>query len=142
MIPDEHRPSLLRRLAAILYDSMLLIALWIGAGAIWVGFRGGEAAEPGSIAFQIYLLAVAWGFFVGFWCISGRTLGMQAWRLRLIDANGQRVSARAASYRFAMALVSWLPVGLGFLWALLDREGQTWHDRLSRTYLYLDERHS
>ena len=142
MIPDEHRPSLLRRLAAILYDSMLLIALWIGAGAIWVGFRGGEAAEPGSIAFQIYLLAVAWGFFVGFWCIGGRTLGMQAWRLRLIDGNGQRVSARAASYRFAMALVSWLLVGLGFLWALLDREGQTWHDRLSRTYLYLDDRHS
>ena len=137
-LPEQNRPSLLRRLAAILYDGMLLIALWMGAGALWIGFHGGQAAAPGDGAFRVYLLAVAWAFFVGFWVWGGRTLGMQAWRLRLVDSEGNRVSVRAASHRFVTAILSWLPLGLGFFWALFDRDGLAWHDRLSKTYLSLD----
>ena len=137
MDPDQ-RPSLLRRLAAVLYDGMLLIAIWMGAAALWIGLQGGEAATAGDGLFRVYLLGVAYLFFVGFWVIGGRTLGMQAWRLRLVDAHGQRISTRAATHRFVTAIVSWLPAGGGFLWALIDREGLTWHDRLSRTYLSLE----
>lgn len=141
-IPEENRPSLLRRLAAVLYDGMLLIALWMGAGALWIGLHGGNAAPAGDGAFRLYLLAVAYAFFVGFWIWGGRTLGMQAWRLRLIDADGQRVTVRAGTNRFVASILSWLPAGAGFLWALIDREGLTWHDRLSKTYLYLDPKGS
>ncbi len=137
-IPEDNRPSLLRRLAAVLYDGMLLIALWMAAGGLWIGFHGGQAAAPGDGPFRVYLLAVSWAFFTGFWVLGGRTLGMQAWRLRLVDANGERVTLRAASHRFVTAILSWLPAGLGFLWALFDREALTWHDRLSKTYLYLE----
>ena len=133
-----HRPSLLRRLAAILYDGMLLIALWMAAGALWIGLQGGDAAPAGDGLFRLYLLAVAYAFFIGFWAWGGHTLGMQAWRLRLVDADGQRPSPRAASHRFVMAILSWLPAGLGFFWALADRDGLAWHDRLSRTYLHLE----
>jgi len=31
-----------------------------------------------------------------------------------------------------------MPAGLGFLWAMIDRQGLTWHDRLSQTYLMLE----
>ncbi|MEX0451785.1 RDD family protein [Spiribacter sp. 218] len=137
-LPDENRPSLLRRLAAVLYDGMLLIALWMGAGAAWIALHGGNAAAPGDAFFRLYLLGVSFMFFVGFWVWGGRTLGLQAWRMRLIDANGQKVGLVGASNRFFAALLSWLPAGAGFLWALFDRQGLTWHDRLSRTYLYLD----
>ena len=137
-MPPENRPSLLRRLAAVLYDGMLLIALWMGAGALWIGLQGGSAAPAGDGPFRLYLLLVAYAFFVGFWVRGGRTLGMQAWRMRLVDANGERVTLRAASHRFVTAILSWLPAGLGFLWALFDREALTWHDRLSKTYLYLE----
>ena len=138
VMPVENRPSLLRRLAAVLYDGLLLIALWMGASMLWVAFQGGGAASAGDGLYRVYLLAVAYAFFVSFWVIGGRTLGMQAWRLRLIDANGERLSTRAASHRFVMALLSWLLLGAGFLWALIDREGLTWHDRLSKSYLYLE----
>jgi uncharacterized RDD family membrane protein YckC len=37
--------------------------------------------------------------------------------------------------RFLAAIVSWLPFGLGFWWQLWDRDGLTWHDRLSSTRL-------
>ncbi|MDR9406665.1 MAG: RDD family protein [Spiribacter sp.] len=137
-IPPDHRPSLLRRLAAILYDGLLLIALWMGASMIWVIWQDGSAVSAGDGLYRVYLLGIAYAFFVGFWVIAGRTLGMQAWRLRLVNIEGERPSTRAASHRFVMALLSWLVLGGGFLWALIDREGLTWHDRLSKTYLYLE----
>ena len=139
-IPPENRPSLLRRLAAVLYDGLLLIALWMGAGAVWIGFQGGEAAAAGDGPFRLYLLAIAYAFFTGFWVWGGRTLGMQAWGLRLVDAEGRRVGLPAATHRFVTALLSWLPAGLGFIWALFDRERLTWHDRLSKTYLRFEPR--
>ena len=137
-LPPDNRPSLLRRLSAVLYDGMLLIALWMGAGALWIGFHGGNAAPAGDGAFRLYLLLVAYAFFAGFWVWGGRTLGMQAWRMRLVDADGERITMRAATHRFVTSILSWLPAGAGFLWALVDREGLTWHDRLSKTYLYLE----
>lgn len=139
-VPEINRPSLLRRLLAILYDGMLLLALWMAASALWLAFTGGQAAAAGDALYRLYLLLVAYSFFAGFWCLAGRTLGMQAWRLRVIDANGQRIGVIAATHRFMTAIVSWLPFGGGFLWAMIDKDGLTWHDRLSKTYLYLEEK--
>ena len=42
---------------------------------------------------------------------------------------------RYLSARYALGTLSLLCGGLGFWWALLDREGLTWHDRLSNTRL-------
>jgi uncharacterized RDD family membrane protein YckC len=138
-VPTAARPSLLRRLAAVLYDGLLLIALWMAASALWLAVRDGEAVPAGEAWFRLYLLAIAWAFLVGFWVRGGRTLGMLAWRLRLVAAaDGGPVTLRQASARFFAALLSWLPAGAGYLWALVDRDGLTWHDRLSGTRLVLE----
>ncbi len=74
-------------------------------------------------------------FFAGFWTHGGQTLGMRAWRIRLVGRGGGRVSWGQATLRFFAAIVSWLALGLGFLWALVDRERHAWHDRCSGTRL-------
>ena len=129
--------GLLRRLAAIFYDSLLLAALWFLATVPFIVIEGGESIEPGTgplhIVYQLTLLGVAFGFFVGFWCQRGRTLGMQSWGLQLQTADGKLPSLGAATVRFFAALVSWLPMGLGFVWQLWDAEHLTWHDRISKT---------
>ncbi len=131
--------SLLRRVAAILYDSFLLLALWFLATVPFIAIEGGESIEPGSgplhIVYQLTLIGVAYGFFVGFWCHRGRTLGMQSWGLQLQTADGRLPSVGAATIRFFASILSWLPLGLGFFWQLWDAEHCTWHDRLSRTRL-------
>ncbi len=131
--------GLLRRLAAILYDSLLLLALWFLATVPFIAIESGESIEPGSgplyIVYQLTLFGVAYGFFVGFWRHRGRTLGMQSWGLQLQTADGKIPSAGAATIRFFAAILSWLPLGLGFFWQLWDAEHLTWHDRLSRTRL-------
>jgi uncharacterized RDD family membrane protein YckC len=132
-------PGLLRRLAAIVYDGLLLAAIFFFAGYPYIALVGGAPAGGiGRLGLQFYLLAIAFVFFGWFWVHGGQTLGMRAWRLRLVSAadNGP-VSWRQSAIRFAAALLSWLCLGLGFVWIVFDREKRAWHDRLSGTCLLL-----
>lgn len=123
-----------RRIAAMLYDGLLLFAVLMLTALPFIAIRGGEAIEPRTdLFYRLTLAAVIYIFFVGFWARSGRTLGMQSWRLQLETTNGRDVTLGAATIRFFASLLSWLPIGLGFFWSLWDKEKLTWHDRLSGT---------
>ena len=127
--------SLLRRLGAIVYDTLLLIALLFLATVPFIAVRGGEAVEAGKLLYQVSLVIVVYAFFVGFWTWKGRTLGMQSWGLQLERIDGKLPSIGQASVRFVSALLSLAALGLGFLWQLVDRDSMAWHDRLSGTRL-------
>ncbi|MCB1790025.1 MAG: RDD family protein [Gammaproteobacteria bacterium] len=138
-IENAARPGLPRRLAAMFYDAWLIAALWLlgvtadffARGALGLNTDG---ADP---VLQAYLLACPFVFYGWFWTHGGQTLGMRAWRLRLLDAQGNPVGWRQALIRVAAAHVSLLVFGLGYLWVLVDRDGLAWHDRLSRTLLVI-----
>ena len=127
--------SLGRRFGAIIYDSLLVLALLFLGTLPFIAVRGGDPVDPGTIPYQVTMLLIVYLFFVGFWCGYGRTLGMQSWRLKIETAEGDRPSLKLASLRFVAAIISWLPAGLGFWWQLWDKEGLAWHDRLSGTFL-------
>lgn len=131
----ERSPGLGRRLAACLYDGLVLLAVLMVAGAAWVVLAGG-AAEPADPWFRLFLLLISALFFAGFWT-RGETLGMRAWKLRVVGPDGRPPGWGRALLRFGAAIVSWLPLGLGYLWVLVDRDRQAWHDRLSKTRLEL-----
>lgn len=128
--------SLFRRLAAMLYDALLVSALLFLATIPFIAVRGGEPVETGdNLFYSLVLIGVVFAFFVGFWSRSGRTLGMQSWGLQLETRDGQLPSTATASIRFLAALLSLLPFGLGFFWQLFDKDALTWHDRISKTRL-------
>lgn len=130
------RTGLLRRFGAILYDSLLVLALLILTTIPFIVIRGGDPVDANdNLAYRLTLAGVIYLFFTGFWSHSGRTLGMQSWGLRLETRTGRIPSFKAATVRFFAAILSWLLLGLGFLWQLWDREQKTWHDRLSKTQL-------
>jgi len=130
-----HNAGLLRRLGAILYDSLLVTAVLFLATIPFIVVRGGEAVAPETRSYQLAMFAVAYLFFVGFWARSGSTLGMLAWGLRVEAEDGAPPGIGKASVRFFAAIVSWLALGIGFLWQLWDKDKLTWHDRLSGTRL-------
>lgn len=136
---DEGRnqPYLLRRLAAGFYDTLLITGLWMMIGFVTVGLGGGEAIPSGTLWFQILLFALAAAFFIMFWCSGGQTLGMRAWRLQLATDEGNSIPLRTAMLRFVCACVSLGALGAGFFWALFDRDGLTWHDRVCGTRMKL-----
>ncbi len=126
----------MRRIAAMLYDGLLLLAVLMLVTLPFVAIRGGEAVPPLTDPFfRITLALTIYFFFVGFWTWKGRTLGMQSWRLQLETMDGQPVRVPAASLRFLAAIFSWFALGLGFLWSLVDRDKLAWHDRISGTRL-------
>lgn len=135
---DQPRPAgLLRRLGAMLYDGLLLVAIFMLAGLLALTVTGGEAVPSGSFWFQAYLLLIAMLFLCGFWINGGQTLGLRSWRLRVESADGGPVDARQALLRFAAAFLALAPAGLGLFWLVIDPERRAWHDRLSGTRVVL-----
>jgi uncharacterized RDD family membrane protein YckC len=128
--------NLNRRIAAMLYDALLVLALLFMATLPFIALRGGAPVEPGeNVIYRGVLALVIYAFFAGFWTRNGRTLGMQSWRLQLESMDGQRPTLAVSTIRFFAAILSWLPLGLGFLWQLWDKDRLTWHDRISKTHI-------
>ncbi len=129
--------ALWRRVGSIFYDSLLLSSVLILATALVLPFNDGVAISPDRDVFSIYLLVVSFAYFGWFWTHGGQTLGMRVWRVRALARQGETLTWKQAAVRFAAAIISWLPLGLGFLWMLWSPTSCTWHDRWSRTMLVL-----
>jgi uncharacterized RDD family membrane protein YckC len=117
---------------ASVYDWLLVIGLMMLLSVPVVALLD-DAIQPGNNLYRLGLAVVATVFFSCFWTYGGQTLGMKAWRLRLITTDGSPVSLRQALVRFFGACVSALPAGLGFWWLLWDPQQLSWHDRWSGT---------
>jgi len=128
-------PGLIRRLAAIVYDSLMLIALIMLATALVMPLTDGQAITRGRALYQTYLLFVCFGYFAWFWSHGGQTIGMRAWKIRVQSVNGKPLSMWQILLRFLAAMGSWLVVGIGFMYALFNSKHQTWHDLVSETEL-------
>ena len=152
--------GLFRRLAALLYDALLVIAvLFIAALPLPLVEKSVRTLWWARILEQLYLLTAWFLFFGWFWTHGGQTVGMKAWRMKLQCLNGDRPSWRDALIRFFVSSGSfWLLLvlygleilsskiafilagivfGLAFLWILIDQKGCAWHDHLSRTRLVM-----
>ena len=131
-------PGVLRRIASMVYESLLLAAVLFIAAFVYIQFRN-PRAPGGMIFFQLYLLLVISGYFLWFWTHGGRTLAMKTWRLRLVRADGGPVGAAQGVLRLAIAIVGVACFGIGILWAVWDPERQFLHDRIAGTRLIRTE---
>lgn len=125
------------RLMAMIYDLLPLGALWFATAALVLLARGGAPVTPGSPAAYLefaLMLAVGFGYFGLSWRRGGQTLGMRAWRLRLVRYDGESSPEWGElARRYLAAGVSLAAFGLGYLWSLIDPERRTWHDLASHT---------
>lgn len=120
--------SIFKRIAAFFYDCLLLIAVFFVITAIAVRVNGGEAIE--SPIYLMVLIPVAWIFFSWFWLHGGQTLGMRAWKIKLVNESGGSISVLSSVIRFTTGLLL-LPFVL--IPALFDVDKRGLHDRLAGT---------
>jgi uncharacterized RDD family membrane protein YckC len=132
------KPGFFRRLAATFYDLLLLIAVLFVATAILLPLNGGEAFTSQQFFFPVYLLLVSFLFYAWFWTHGGQTLGLRAWKIRVLTFDMKPISWKQALLRFIAAILSWGFFGLGFLWILIDKNQRSWHDHLSKTALFFN----
>ncbi|CCE22367.1 RDD family protein [Methylotuvimicrobium alcaliphilum] len=134
---SEIRPAgFFRRIAALLYDGLLLLAVLFAATAVGLLFNHGEAFASDNLYFHAYLVLISYFFYGWFWTHGGQTLGLKAWKLKILAEDRQPITWTQASIRFIGAILSWSVLGLGYIWVIFDRDNRAWHDRLSRTAVF------
>jgi uncharacterized RDD family membrane protein YckC len=158
LVEPLETPGLVRRMAAFMYEGLLLFGVLMVAGYLYSSLTQQRHALQGHGGLQAFLFLVLAIYFVWFWSHGGQTVAMRAWHVRLVTHHGQPVSQARAACRylaswvwFVPALISaWLAglhsasqiflllaVGV-FVYALLARlhpEHQFWHDAVCRTRL-------
>ena len=142
--PEQPRTHLPWRLLALFYDMWPALALWVLTA---VPFMLVDAAIHGDVRHNIEPFSLTqWLLWLTCWAVAGlyatiswrrggQTLGMRPWRIRLVGDDGTAPAWRALWLRYLVGTASLLLAGLGFLWALIDRDRLTWHDRASSTRL-------
>ena len=136
-VPVVARPAALHwRLFAMIYDLLPMLGIVFAVAAFTLLLRGGTPVQPNSLGAWLELLlmlAAGFGYFGLSWRRGGQTLGMRAWRLRAVDAQGNPPGWAAIALRFGIGAVSLAAAGLGFVWVLIDRERRSWHELASGT---------
>lgn len=154
------KPGFFKRLVIIVYDGLLLTAVIFFTSALLMAvvFFLFKASAPelffveasnqtnaklatltelgrliGNITVSINCLMISFFFYGWFWTHGGQTLGMKAWNLYLIHPDGKFINWRTALIRYFSAVISWLCLGIGFSWILLNQRKQAWHDITSNT---------
>lgn len=131
-----------RRLGAMAYDGVLVLALWLLVTIIHLAFFRVVLSQPeeavGASAVSVWslrclLFLATTGFFCFFWRRAGMTLGMQAWRLRVQTLDGEAISLKQGLIRCVVAWLSLALFGLGHWWVMFDRQQRSWPDIATNT---------
>jgi uncharacterized RDD family membrane protein YckC len=110
------------RFGGSLIDGILLSVVSVILRAVLKGGAGAGLALLVEIVYFVGLVGSS----------SGQTLGMRAVGIRVVSLEtGRSIGYGRAFIRWAMSIVSYLVVLLGYLWMLWDKENQCWHDKLA-----------
>lgn len=136
-------PPFHRHLLALVYDTFLVVPIIMLSTALVLGlyvqmFPADTSKEvvalPPSLVQSAAIISVAVFYFI-FWRRGGQTLGMQAWRVKLVSSAGLPVTNTQILLRLAAATLSYGALGFGLAWRFFDANQCYLHDRLSGTRL-------
>lgn len=126
-------PSLIKLGACLLYELLTVIAIVFVSAGLFLWIAGDATHGAKRLLLQIFLWLIVGAYFVWCWRKSGRTLAMQAWKLKLIGDDNCLLSLKVAILRYVLATLSMALCGLGFLWAIVDSQHLFLHDRLLKS---------
>ena len=134
-------------MAALLYDSFLVAAIWMVLGFLLQLIVGPDSNQLVDgvvktdplldVILFLIMIASSSGFYIWFWTQSGQTLGMIAWRIKVETLDENLISFQQGVIRYATAWPAFFLFGLGYLWLYVDSNGDAAHDKLSRTKVVL-----
>ena len=124
------KPGWLRLGACMVYDGLVVLALSFALALGFILLFGDASYGLKRYALQLFLWLGIGLYFVWCWRKSGQTLAMQTWQLKLSHGHASLLNWPQALIRYALASLSLGAFGLGFVWAVFDREGLFLHDRL------------
>ena len=122
-------------LTALVLRSPLPHAREVGPDFVVAGILDRNPMAVGAVGLFVGLTILYELYCAG---MAGQTLGMRLVRIRVISSRGRQPGPVRGLIRVLAFSISVLPGGLGWLWALFDREHRALHDHLAGTYVVLD----
>ena len=122
-----------RRLISIAYESLLAFSVVFAGALVYILTIGSPTSPMQVITFRVSVFLILGCYFIPQWALWGQTLAMKTWRIRLETDGGEKLSMGRATLRYLAAWGSFLCLGLGFIWPLVDKNRQFLHDRICRT---------
>jgi uncharacterized RDD family membrane protein YckC len=116
-------PGIARRLAAFLYEGVLLFGVVVIAALPYSVLTQQRHALQGQTGLQLFIFVVLALYFVTFWTRGGQTVAMRAWHVRLVTAAGEPVTPVRALMRYLLSWLWFAPALLAAHLAGLDNAG-------------------
>ena len=134
--PDcTQTPSLIKLGACFIYDALAVVALCFVSALVVIILIGDASHGLKRYLLQVVLWLAIGVYFVWCWKKTGQTLAMKTWQLKLVSKDGQLLPLNLAMARYVLSTLSLVLFGLGFLWAMVDRDHLYLHDRLLNTHI-------
>ena len=133
----EINAGLMRRLLALLYDSILIIGIYVSY-VILVTYLNGSALESQiEILFlQFSFIIFIFLFYCYFWKFNnGQTLGMQVWKIKLVSSGNEEININKMVLRCALSMIFSLVFLSNFIFIIFNKERKTLGDYFSKTKL-------
>jgi uncharacterized RDD family membrane protein YckC len=108
----------------------------VGPDLLVAGILDRNPMAVGAVGLFLGITGLYQLYFAG---ISGQTLGMRLVGIRLICGRGRAPGPARGMLRLLALAISVMPAGLGWLWALFDREHRALHDHVAGTYVIVDD---
>ena len=141
MEPTNRKVSLLRIVAATIYDSLLMLGVWFLVGSLALGIKfvfTGEISSLNPIAGMSLVILSTWLYFALFWIYGGKTLGMSSWKLRIISQNGNQITVIQTIIRFLSNILTVLFAGIPLFFRQINKNNESLSDLLSKTSIISD----
>ena len=126
----------LKRILALVYDSLLIAAIVLVLSLLLVLVNGGYPESGSFVSFIQFFILVFTGpiFYSYFWIVNkGQTTGMQAWRIKLVTTDETELNINKTMLRCLISTISFACLGLGYLWILYHKDDLSWSDILTKT---------
>lgn len=102
-------------MSCFVYEGVLLFGVLMAAGLVYAVAAGQRDAMVGRHGLQLFVFVVLGVYFSWFWTHGGQTLAMKTWRIRLVRADGARLSMPRAWLRYLLCWL-WFAPALVWLW--------------------------
>ncbi|CUT18101.1 MULTISPECIES: RDD family protein [Candidatus Ichthyocystis] len=144
---DQFLASTGRRFLSILYEMvflfsiLLFLAVFVTIFEYFVGFIPSRQHSVivsltgwHSFLAQLFFLITTGFYYTYCWYMSGQTLAMKSWRIKLVCRDGHKLTKSRlwARYFLVFALFP-----INFFWVFFDKDRQFLHDRWCKTMLIL-----
>ena len=126
----------LKRVLALVYDSLLIGAIVLVLSLLLVFVNGGYPESGSFVSFiQFFILIFAGPIFYSYFWIAnkGQTTGMQAWKIQLVTIDETELNIKKTMLRCLISTISFACFGMGYLWILYDKDILSWSDILTKT---------